>query len=270
MKQLVPLLTLALTAPSAMASSPNDIWSYQDSNGTTLAQACNNKRTCEPLYKNSHYIALVNNRSQTGCATGDLLVAEYASRSFKKLDTGTCSASASIEVNTYNRLNNVDVMVGDRLIKRYPLDTWMYLEERKEGKVASWKKAEENAKKQPVSIEEPVGHAEWQMSNQGTQYDLFQGVNLLTLKCSRKFETSDGRSTSSLVHTNGKGSQFVDAIEVDGKRLSAKVTNQAQWTDLVSTLLAASKVTAYKDETAVAIWKMKPVQLQTPCEYYRG
>ena len=145
MKQLVPLLALVLTTPSAMANDTNDIWSYQDSNGTTLAQACNNKRTCEPLYKNSHYIALVNNRSQTGCAIGDLLVAEHASRSFKKLDTGTCSSSASIEVNTYNRLNNVDIMVGDRLIKRYPLDAWMWGEIRKAGKGASWSKAEENA-----------------------------------------------------------------------------------------------------------------------------
>lgn len=270
MKRLVPLLTLTVTAPSVMASNTNDIWSYQDSDGTTLAQACNNKRTCELIYKNRHYLAIVNNRSQTGCAIGDLLVAEHASRSFKKLDTGTCSASASIEVNTYNRLNNVDVMIGDRLIKRYPLDAWMYHEERKAGKVASWSKAEENVKTQPVSIEEPAGHAEWQVSNQGSQYDLFQGVNLLTLKCSRKFETSDRRSTSSLVHTNGKGSQFVDAIEVDGNRLSAKVTNQAQWTDLVSTLLAASKVTAYKGETAVAIWKMEPIQLEAPCEYYQG
>ena len=147
MKQLVPLLTLAVTAPIVMASNTNDIWSYQDSDGTTLAQACNNKSTCELIYKNSHYLALVNNRSQTGCATGDLLVAEYASRSFKKLDTGTCSASASIEVNTYNRLNNVDVMVGDRLIKRYPLDAWMWGEIRKAGKGASWSKAEENEKK---------------------------------------------------------------------------------------------------------------------------
>ncbi|WP_429169302.1 hypothetical protein [Aeromonas hydrophila] len=65
MKQLVPLLSLALATPSAMASDTNDIWSYQDSNGTTLAQACNNKRTCELIYKNSHYLALVNNRSQT-------------------------------------------------------------------------------------------------------------------------------------------------------------------------------------------------------------
>lgn len=284
MKQLVPLLTLALTAPSAMASNTNDIWSYQDSDGTTLAQACNNKRTCELIYKNSHYLALVNNHSQTGCATGDLLVAEHASRSFKKLDTGTCSASATIEVNTYNRLNNVDVMVGDRLIKRYPLDTWMYMEERKKGNVASWKKAEENAKKQPVLIEEPVGHAEWQMSNQGTKYDLFQGVDLLTLECSRQFERQESSShptlvetttklvqtSSSLVHTNGKGRQSVDAIDVDGKRLSAKVTNQAEWTHLVSTLLSASKVTAYKGETAVAIWKMRPIQLEAPCEYYQG
>ncbi len=162
MKQFVPLLTLALTAPSAMASSPNDIWSYQDSDGTTLAQACNNQRTCDLIYKNRHYLALVNNRSQTGCATGDLLVAGYASRSFKKLDTGTCSASASIEVNTYNRLNNVDVMIGDRLIKRYPLDAWMYHEERKAGKVASWSKAEENAKK-PQMLDAPKSplHSGW-------------------------------------------------------------------------------------------------------------
>ncbi|WP_252353509.1 hypothetical protein [Aeromonas jandaei] len=162
MKRLVPLFTLAVTAPSIMASNTNDIWSYQDSDGTTLAQACNNKSTCELLYKNSHYIALVNNRSQTGCAIGDLLVAEHASRSFKKLDTGTCSTSASIEVNTYNRLNNIDVMVGDRLIKRYPLDAWMWGEIRKAGKGASWSKAEENAKK-PQMLDAPKGplHSGW-------------------------------------------------------------------------------------------------------------
>lgn len=54
MKRLVPLLTLAVTAPSIMASNTNDIWSYQDSDGTTLAQVCNNKRTCDLIYKNSH------------------------------------------------------------------------------------------------------------------------------------------------------------------------------------------------------------------------
>jgi len=31
MKQLVPLLALVLTTPSAMANDTNDIWSYQDS-----------------------------------------------------------------------------------------------------------------------------------------------------------------------------------------------------------------------------------------------
>lgn len=74
MKRLVPLLTLAVTAPSVMASNIKDIWSYQDSTGTSLAQTCNNKSTCELLYKNSHYLALVNNRSQTGCAIGDAVV----------------------------------------------------------------------------------------------------------------------------------------------------------------------------------------------------
>ena len=54
MKRLVPLLTLAVTAPIVMASNTNDIWSYQDSDGTTLAQACNNKSTCVTIYKNSH------------------------------------------------------------------------------------------------------------------------------------------------------------------------------------------------------------------------
>jgi len=30
MKQLVPLLALVLTTPSAMANDTNDIWSYQE------------------------------------------------------------------------------------------------------------------------------------------------------------------------------------------------------------------------------------------------
>ncbi|WP_279490455.1 hypothetical protein [Aeromonas veronii] len=194
MKRLVPLFTLAVTAPSIMASNTNDIWSYQDSDGTTLAQACNNKSTCELLYKNSHYIALVNNRSQTGCAIGDLLVAEHASRSFKKLDTGTCSTSASIEVNTYNRLNNIDVMVGDRLIKRYPLDAWMWGEIRKAGKGASWSKAEENAKK-PQMLDAPKGPPCTVGGRRGALWPSLYpdtGPGLLTIRTGNQMRLSDG------------------------------------------------------------------------------
>jgi hypothetical protein len=277
MKQLVPLLTLALTVPSAMASNPKDIWSYQDSNGTTLAQACNNKSTCEPIYKNSHYLALVNNRSQTGCATGDLLVAEHASRSFKKLDTGTCSASASIEVNTYNRLNNVDVMIGDRLIKRYPIDAWMYHEERKAGKGASWSKAEENAKK-PQMLDVPKGPpAQWvtEEGRYGPRYTLVQGRDysrsVLEIKCAYQMPGATWPLHSELRYTRAyDASSTVEEIEVDGKHLSGKAKSQAEWTQLVNAILSASTLSVYSGQDQKATWTVKPTKLTSTCDYYNG
>ncbi|MGE6162431.1 hypothetical protein [Aeromonas salmonicida] len=275
MKQLVPLLTLAFTAPSAMASSPNDIWSYQDSDGVTLAQACNNKSTCEPIYKNSHYLALVNNRSQTGCATGDLLVAEHASRSFKKLDTGTCSASASIEVNTYNRLNNVDVMIGDRLIKRYPLDAWMWGEIRKAGKGASWSKAEENAKK-PQTLNAPKGPpAQWvtEGGDDGPRYTLTQGQDysryVLEIKCAYLPPKADMPMQNELRYTRAyDASSSVEEIEVDGQRLSGKAKNQAEWTQLVNAILSASTLSIYSGQDQKATWTVMPTKSTSTCDYF--
>ena len=279
MKRLVPLLTLAVTAPSIMASNTNDIWSYQDSDGTTLAQACNNKRTCDLVYKNSHYLALVNNSSQTGCATGDLLVAEHASRSFKKLDTGTCSSSASIEVNTYNRLNNVDVMIGDRLIKRYPLDAWMWGEIRKAGKGASWSKAEENAQK-PRKLDTPKGPpAQWivQEDKYGLSYILTQGKDysryVLEIKCAYQMP-GWSHLHSNLRYTRAyDASATVHEIEVDGKRLSGTVRNQAEWTQLVNSILSASTLSVYNvygKPGQEAIWTAKPMKLTSTCDYYNG
>ncbi|MGL4204994.1 MAG: hypothetical protein ACRCRW_02495 [Aeromonadaceae bacterium] len=277
MKQLVPLLTLALTVPSAMARNPKGIWSYQDSDGVTLAQACNSKSTCEPIYKNSHYLALVNNRSQTGCATGDLLVAEHASRSFKKLDTGTCSASASIEVNTYNRLNNVDVMIGDRLIKRYPLDAWMWGEIRKAGKGASWSKAEENAKK-PQMLEAPKNPpAQWmaEEGRYGPRYTLVQGRDysrsVLEIKCAYQMPGATWPLHSELRYTRAyDASSTVEEIEVDGKRLSGKAKSQAEWTQLVNAILSASTLSIYSGQDQKATWTVKPTKLTSTCDYYNG
>ena len=275
MKRLVPLLTLAVTAPSIMASNTNDIWSYQDSDGTTLAQACNNKRTCDLVYKNSHYLALVNNSSQTGCATGDLLVAEHASRSFKKLDTGTCSTSASIEVNTYNRLNNVDVMIGDRLIKRYPLDVWMYHEERKAGKGASWSKAEENAKKSQ-KLDAPKGTpAQWvaEEGRYGPRYTLTQGQGysryVLEIKCAYQMPGATWPLHSELRYTSAyDASSSVEEIEVNGQRLSGEAKSQAEWTKLVNAILSASTLSIYRGQDQKATWTVKPTKLTSTCDYY--
>lgn len=279
MKQLVPLLALVLTAPSTMASNTNDIWSYQDSAGTTLAQACNNKSTCNMLYKNSHYIALVNNRSKTGCSIGDLLVAEHESRSFKQLDTGTCSRSASIEVNTYNRLNNIDIMVGDRLVKRYPLDAWMWGAIRKAGKGASWSKAEENAKT-PRKLDTPKGPpAQWivQEDKYGLSYILTQGKDysryVLEIKCAYQMP-GWSRLYSDLRYTRAyDASATVYEIEVDGKRLSGRASNQTEWTQLVNTILSASTlsvINSYGKSGTEAIWTAKPMKPTSTCDYYNG
>ena len=268
MKQLVPLLALVLTTPSAMANDTNDIWSYQDSNGTTLAQACNNKRTCEPLYKNSHYIALVNNRSQTGCAIGDLLVAEHASHSFKKLDTGTCSSSASIEVNTYNRLNNVDIMVGDRLIKRYPLDAWMWGEIRKAGKGASWSKAEENA---AAEIKRSYWISDTSPSGSIDKYQLLGNIDILQIRCSEEFM---GRVTPGKIsiHHNGNELKNVSILNVDGKEISPRATNKDEWDNTIRALFNASKITYQNGQRNVTIYadtKVPPNNFKCDYSYVR-
>ncbi|HEH9428072.1 TPA: hypothetical protein SIA32_003325 [Aeromonas sobria] len=255
MKQLVSLLALALTATSVMASDTNDIWSYQDSDGTTLAQACNNKRTCELIYKNSHYLALVNNRSQTGCATGDLLVAEHASRSFKKLDTGTCSASASIEVNTYNRLNNVDIMVGDRLIKRYPLDAWKWEEIRKEGKKPSWNKAEENA---ATEIKLSYWTSDKSPSGSIDKYELLGNVDTLQIRCSEEFMGRTTPGKISLYH-NGNKLSDVSTLNVDGNKISPHASNKDEWDSTVRALFNASKITYQNGQSNITIYADKKV-----------
>ncbi|WP_077999163.1 hypothetical protein [Edwardsiella tarda] len=277
MKRLVPLIALAVTAPSVMASNINDIWSYKASDGTTLAQACNNKRTCELIYKNSHYLALVNNRSQTGCAIGDLLVAEHSSRSFKILNTGTCSTSASIEVNTYNRLNNVDVMIGDRIIKRYPLDAWMWGEIRKSGKGASWNKAKENAKK-PQMLDVPKGPpAQWVVKEgrYGPRYTLTQGQDykryVLEIKCAHQMPGETWPLHSGLTYTRAYDApRIVEEIEVNGQRLPGKVKSQAEWTQIVNAILSASTLSIYSGQDQKATWTAKPTMLASTCDYYNG
>lgn len=266
------LIAALASSPIALADTNDDVWTYQNNNGVTLEQACHNRTTCERIYSNAYYSAFVNNRSETGCNIGDLLIVQHKSRIFKKMATGTCSPSASIEVSTYGGKKNIDVVIGDRLIERYPLDTWTIKDMNKEGKYTPMQQAmmdHEKSANTPLPAEEPKGPpAEWHSSHH--QFELFQGVNVLTIVCSRQFEGSDKLSSSRLMHQNGLGRKLVDEVDVNGKRLSAKISNQEEWTQLVNALLSASHITAYIGNAPVAIWAAQPIQPNKPCNYYQG
>lgn len=266
------LIGALVFSPFAFSGNSDDVWTYQNNNGVTLEQACHNRTTCERIYANSYYSAFVNNRPETDCSIGDLLIVQHKTKMFKKFETGTCSNSASIEVSTYEGKKNIDVVIGDRLIKRYPLDTWTITDMNKEGKYTPMQQAMINREKSanmPLPAVEPKEPpVEWQSSHH--QFELFQGVNLLSIVCSRQFEGSDKLSSSRLMHQNGLGRKLVDEVEVDGKRLSAKINNQEEWTQLVQALLSASHITAYINNAPAAIWTSQPVQLDRPCNYYQG
>lgn len=276
MKHILVLLGALLCAPVALADDA-DIWRYQNGNGVSLADTCNDRTSCTLLYQNSHYVALINHRSSTGCQPGDLLIAEHKSRSYKQFNTGTCSLSASIEVGSENRMNTVDVVDGERLITRYPLDVWMWVEKHKEGTTVNWKKAEENAKKPRVLDTPKAPPAQWvaTVGEYGPRYTLIQGQGnaryVLEIKCAYKMPGTTWPLHSELRYTRANNaSATADEIEVDGKRLSGSVNDQAQWTTLVNAILSASTLSIYSGQDQEATWTVTPMKLTSTCDYYNG
>ncbi|WP_139744449.1 hypothetical protein [Aeromonas media] len=270
------LIGALVFSPFAFSGNSDDIWTYQNNNGVTLEQACHNRTTCERIYANSYYTAFVNNHSETGCNIGDLLIVQHKSRSFQKMATGTCSNSASIEVRTYEGKKNIDIMIGDRIVTRYPLDTWTIKAMNKEGKYTPMQQTMMNYEKSanaPLPVKEHKGPPiEWQKGSY--TYKLLRPLDIpldsLSIDCSIRLEESGGITHSRFKYQNSDSRRDVDEVEVNGKRLSAKINNQEAWTQLVRTLLSASKITAYINNEPVARWLTKPTQLDGPCNYYRG
>lgn len=262
MKHILVLFGALLCAPVALADDA-DIWRYQNGDGVSLADTCNDRTSCTLLYQNSHYLALINHRSSTGCQLGDLLIAEHKSRSYKQFNTGTCSLSASIEVGSENRMNTVDVVNGERLIKRYPLDVWMWVEKHKEGTTVNWKKAEENAKTHPKVI--PRG---WLGNGNGAE--VIQNDYTMRVSCAYKESYQPQKTPSAFAIYYGMNEvEGITHLTVDGTRLELAVSNQAQWDAFLTHLYAASTVSAYKGEQLVTTFNTI-ARNQTPCEFYQA
>lgn len=237
----------------AFSDNSDDVWTYQNNNGTTLEQACHNRTTCEHIYTNSYYSAFVNNRSETDCSIGDLLIVQHKSRTFKKFDTGTCSNSASIEVSKIESLHYIEVVNGDRLIKRYPLDSWKLKDKVNEAKISPPKEPNH----QPTA---------WKKRDNSFTISVFEPIEI---NCSYR-EADDVIYKSGIRYRSIYGVQIINEVEVDGKRLSANVKNQDEWTQLVQAILSASRITGFVNSRPVVIWLTKPTQLDRPCNYYQG
>ena len=271
MKKLIPLFAMVLCSHAALAGGDGDIWSYKNADGISLEKTCNDRSTCNLLYKNKHYVAIINNRSETGCSTGDLILVEHKSRSYIKPAPASCSSSASIEVGSYNGLNTIDVVIGDRVLKRYTLDVWSILEDQKEHGRASWSKAEENAKK-TKELETPKGPpAQWRELKDGNYHRIEQDGNMLTIQCSYLMPGADWPFHSMIqVVIKHEIARALDDIEVDGKRIPITPKSRAEWENLVKATMSASKIVVYSGNRPKAIWSATPTKQPEQCNYYRG
>ncbi|MFB2907050.1 hypothetical protein ACE1BH_19225, partial [Aeromonas jandaei] len=166
------------------------------------------------------------------------------------------------EVNTYNRLNNVDIMVGDRLVKRYPLDAWMWGKIRKEGKKPSWSKAEENAGKR-----KSYWNASVKTDGLNYDYDLLGNDNILSIRCAEEFR---GQVTPGKIsfHYNTRELSGISMLHVDGKATSPHPSNKGEWDSTIRALLNASKITYQDGQRNVTLYaEKKALPNNFKCDY---
>ena len=67
-----------------------------------------------------HYAAVLNNKSKSGCALGDMYIVDLTDKVWVQGDTGTCSPNAYIQQGTINngQYSSVDIVVGGSIVKR--------------------------------------------------------------------------------------------------------------------------------------------------------
>ncbi|MGU5730095.1 hypothetical protein ACV1DR_14365 [Aeromonas jandaei] len=146
-------------------------------------------------------------------------------------------------------------MLGDRLIKRYPLDAWKWEETRKEGKKPSWNKAEEN-----TGTRKSYWHyvIDYLSSDDGFvyNYDLLGNDNTLSIKCAQKNNGNLTHGRISLYH-GALEMKRVSTLNVDGKDISIKANNKAEWDTAINALFQASQIIFEDDSEKVTIYTDK-------------
>ncbi|WP_025153726.1 hypothetical protein [Morganella morganii] len=124
---LLPWLSLVHQAVAANSSSEEAIWKIKGDNGKTLSQMCGGKNnTCRIVGQTRHYTAVLNNKSTSGCAFGDLYIVATTEQIWQQRDTGTCSPNAYIQKGTISngQYSTIDIVVGGNTVMRYPIGYW--------------------------------------------------------------------------------------------------------------------------------------------------
>lgn len=124
---LLPWLCLVNPAIAANSSSTDAIWEAKGDNEIALSQACGGQNnTCRIVGQTKHYAAVLNNKSKSGCAFGDMYIVDLNSNIWVQGDTGTCSPNAYVQKSTINngQYAAIDIVVGGNVVKRFPIGYW--------------------------------------------------------------------------------------------------------------------------------------------------
>lgn len=159
MNKITFIIAMGLLTSEVCASTPpaNTVWGFTDDTKTTLWQRCGqDSNHCVVVANTRHYVALVNRKSDSGCALGDLYIAERESASYKQFDTGTCSPNGYITKGTFHngQYLSVDIGVGGKLIKQYPIGYWSAQKEYSGPNKPSWDKAKAAAAREKEATAE--------------------------------------------------------------------------------------------------------------------
>lgn len=139
---LLPWLSLTQQAIAANPSSIDGIWGAKGDNEITLSQACGGQNnTCRIVGQTKHYVAVLNNKSKSGCAFGDIYIVGLTDNVWVQGDTGTCSPNAYIQKGTINngQYSSVDIVVGGNVVKRFPIGYWSAQKEYSGKNKPKWK-----------------------------------------------------------------------------------------------------------------------------------
>ncbi|WP_294350868.1 hypothetical protein [Providencia sp.] len=123
---LLPWLGFAHQAVAANTATET-IWGAKGDNEIALSQVCGGQNsTCRIVGQTKHYAAVLNNKSKSGCAFGDIYIVGITDKVWVQGDTGTCSPNAYIQKGTINngQYSSVDIVVGGNVVKRFPIGYW--------------------------------------------------------------------------------------------------------------------------------------------------
>ena len=143
----MPVAPVATTTTNN-APPPNTIWSYTAGKGPTLWQVCGGaQNTCTIIANTKYYAAVVNQKPFGNCTRGDLYIVDRSGVGvWARVENMPCGPDSWIRKGSIKggQYVSVDIGVGDKTVKQYPIGYWSDQKEFSGPNRPSWDKAKQN------------------------------------------------------------------------------------------------------------------------------